>query len=442
VNGHAETQWHNWARTERAHAVRVVSPGSVQEVVAEVKQASADGLRIKAVGSGHSFTGVAVTDGVRVILQRLDRILDVDTERLQVRVQAGITLRRLNRELWSRGLALTNLGDVDAQTVAGAISTGTHGTGARFGGLATHVIALEMVLADGSVVECGVEQEPDMFAAARIGLGALGIVTTLTLQCEPAYALHAVETPGRLGEVLDRFDALADGTDHFEVPYWFPHTDRLLLKRNTRRPPVSGLGPLRRLRGWFDDEVMANGVYGLMQLICAARPALIPRMNAAAGSLVSAREFTDRSYRVFVSPRRVRFREMEYAVPRADATDVLAELADWFARTDERISIPVEVRVAAADDIWLSTAHRRDTAYVAVHQYHRLPHAAFFSAVEPIFRAVGGRPHWGKMHSLTAQDLRPLYPRFDDFVALRRELDPTARFTNPYLDRVLGEMVG
>jgi L-gulonolactone oxidase len=205
---------------------------------------------------------------------------------------------------------------------------------------------------------------------------------------------------------------------------------------------VRDLGPLGRIRRWFDDEIMANGLYGSIQMACAARPSLIPRMNALAGRLVSSRDFTDRSYRVFVSPRRVRFREMEYAVPRTTVSDVLRELADWFGRTDERVTIPVEVRVAAADDIWLSTAYRRETAYVAVHQYHRLPHARFFAAVEPIFRAVGGRPHWGKMHSLTADDLRPLYPRFDDFVALRRHLDPAGRFTNPYLDRVLGEMVG
>ncbi|HEX6936409.1 MAG TPA: D-arabinono-1,4-lactone oxidase [Actinomycetes bacterium] len=429
------TRWTNWARTEVADPRQVVRPGDTGEVVAAVRDAVRRGLRVKPVGSGHSFTGAAVTDGVQVDLARMSGLLT--TEGRLVTVGAGTTLRELNRLLASLGLALENLGDIDAQTVAGAIATGTHGTGARFGGLATQVHAVEVALADGSVATTSATERPDLFAAARVGLGALGVVTRVTLRCVPAFLLRAVERPLHWDEALDGLDDAAAEHDHVDA-YWFPHTDVVQVKHNDRVGAPDGLPSQPRWRRWVDDELLSNVAYGAVNRMVSRRPSLVPGTMRSLVRLVTPREYVAPSYDVFVSPRRVVFRESEYAVPRAAVGDVLRELRRWVDSHDEPISFPVEVRFAAADDIWLSTAYDRESAYVAVHQYLRMPHEPWFAAFERIVASVGGRPHWGKLHSLGAEELRPLYPRFDDFRAVRDAVDPGRVFGNPYLERVLG----
>jgi FAD-linked oxidoreductase len=429
--------WRNWAGTQTAHPARTETPDSTDALVRVVRDAARAGLRVKAVGAGHSFTGVAVTDGVLVRPDRLTGIVAADPVGGRVTVLAGTPLHRLNVELAGHGLAMTNLGDIDRQTVAGAVSTGTHGTGATFTGLAGQVRALEIVLADGELVACSPEQEPDLFAAARLGLGAIGLIATVTLECVPAFVLAAHERPQPLDDVLADLDALVEGSDHAEF-YWFPHTRRTLTKVNTRMPPGTPPAPVPALRGWIDDELLSNTVFGALNELGARVPALVPAINGVAARGLSARRFSDVSYRVFASPRRVVFREMEYALPRAALPDVLARIDAWVRGSGEKVSFPVEVRFAAADDVWLSTAYGRDTAYVAVHMYHRTPYERYFRAVEAIARDVGGRPHWGKIHYQDADSLRPLYPRFDDVLAVRRRTDPGGMFSNPYLDRVLG----
>lgn len=429
--------WRNWGRNQLARPQRVAAPRDVDEVSTLVQDAARDGLRVKPVGAGHSFTSAAVTDGVQVRMTSLDRVLAADPSTGRVTVQAGIPLHRLNQELEGRGLAMTNLGDIDRQTISGATSTGTHGTGARFGGLSTQIAGLQLVLGDGSVVECSAEARPDLFAAARVGIGALGVVTAVTLQCVPKFLMHAVEGPMRFDEVLERLDEFVAETDHFEF-YWFPHTDRTLTKRNTRLPGDAEASPLGRWKSWVDDELMANFAFGLTQRTGHSAPRLIRRLNRIAGGSVGGREFTDVSHRVFVSPRRVRFREMEYAVPRESIRDVVRGVRDWIDTSGEPISFPIEVRFAAADDIWLSTASGRESAYVAVHQYFKADYERYFRAVESIMSEVGGRPHWGKLHFLDATTLRERYPRFDDFRRVRDEVDPQRVFANAYTERVLG----
>ena len=405
--------------------------------------AGRDGLPIRMVGSGHSFTGTALTDGVLLRPDRLAGLIAVDTATGRVTARAGTRLRDLSRSLARHGLALQNLGDIDAQTIAGALATGTHGTGLGFGGLATQLLALELVLADGSLVSCSPTERRDLFAAAAVGLGAFGIVTAVTLQCVPRFALHAVEEPARLPDLLDgRFDALAREYDHVEF-YWFPHTEDCQLKRNTRLP-MDGSGqplrPLSRLRYLLDDELLSNAVFGATCRLGNRVPAVIPPVNNTAMRLLGRREYVDASYLVFASRRRVRFHEMEYAVPRAALPDLLREIDATIRRRGWRISFPVEVRVAAADSVWLSTAYGRETAYVAVHQYVRTPYQEYFDAVEAIAGAVGGRPHWGKLHGLDAAVLRLRYPKHSDATRLRAAADPEGRFANAYLDRVLGPL--
>ncbi|MGY1823896.1 D-arabinono-1,4-lactone oxidase [Geodermatophilus sp. SYSU D00079] len=432
------TRWRNWSGNQRAE-VAVVHPASVEEVAAVLTAAAGAGRRVRPVGSSHSFSAIARPESVQVVLDELCGVA-VTPDGL-VTVGAGTPLYRLNAELARTGWALTNLGDIDRQTVAGALATGTHGTGARFGGLATQVRAIELVTPAGEVLRCDAATRPDVFRAARVGLGALGVVTSVTLQAEPAFALHAVEGPGRLSAALERFEELMTCTDHVEF-YWFPHTDATLVKCNTRVPLAGGLDPLPRWRAVWDDEVLANAAFA--GVVAAGRrvPALVPPLARVSARALGARSWTDHSHRVFVSRRRVRFLEMEYAVPRADAPAVLAELRRVHEAGDWRTAFPVEVRLAAADDVPLSTASGRDTAYIAAHVPAGTEPGPWFAAVEAVAGEVGGRPHWGKLHGLDAAVLRQRYPRFEEFLAVRDRLDPGGVLANAHLDRVLGPAPG
>ncbi|MFC6155403.1 D-arabinono-1,4-lactone oxidase [Kribbella jiaozuonensis] len=429
--------WRNWSGTESATGIDTLRPRSTDELAAAVKSAAEQGKKLKAVGSGHSFTGCSVPQGVMIRLDGLSAITHADQASGRVTVGAGTGLRKLNAGLAAFDLAMANLGDIDKQTISGAISTGTHGTGARLGGLATQVVALDLVTADGSVLHCSPEENPDIFAAARVSVGALGVISSLTLQCVPAFLLRAQEMPLPLAEVLDGFDELAEGNDHFEF-YWFPHTDIALTKRNNRVAAGVDASPVGRIRGWVDDELLSNKVFELTNRLAVRRPAMVPRINQLASRALSAREYVDSSYKVFCSERNVIFRESEYAVPREHVVEVIRRLRDWIDTSGSRIPFPIEVRVAAPDDIWLSTASGRETAYIAIHQYHRLPHDPYFQAFEDIVAEYDGRPHWGKLHTLTATDLRARYPHFDDFLAVRDRLDPQRTFENAYTRQVFG----
>ncbi len=366
-------------------------------------------------------------------ISALDGVLAVDGP--LVTLGAGTNLYQLPALLGEHGLALENMGDIDKQTIAGAISTGTHGTGAQFGGLATQVEALTLVTADGSTLHLDAGDE--LLPAARVGLGALGVITDVTLRCVPEFVMRAVERPEPLEEVLDGWLERAASVDHFEF-YWFPHTTQALTKTNTRMPADTPRAPQAPLAAWVDDEFMPNGLYVLVCNLGVVAPGLTPPLNRLANKLVAEREVTDGWHEVFTSPRRVRFREMEYALPVEAVPDALREIRAAIDANNWRITFPVEVRVAAADDNWLSTAYGRQSGYIAVHRYYREDPTAYFEAVEAIARAHGGRPHWGKMHFRTADDLRPAYPRFDDFLAARDRLDPDRVFANDYLERVLG----
>ena len=430
----AAGEWRNWAGDQVARPVRVLAPADAGEVAAAVEAAATDGLRVRMVGSGHSFTGAALTDGVLLRPERLTGLVAVDTARCTATVRAGTRLRDLSRLLAGHGLALENLGDIDVQTLAGALATGTHGTGAGYGGLATQVLALELVLADGTVATCSPASRPELFAGARVGLGAYGIVTAVTLRCVPAFALHAVEEPAGLDDLLGRWDTLPAEADHVEF-YWWPHTRDCQLKRNSR-VPLTELDPLPRWRALLDDELVANGLLGAVCRAGLRVPALVPPANRVATRLLGRRQYTDFSYRVFASARRVRFHETEWAVPRAALPGVLRELDATIERRGWRISFPVEVRVSAPESSWLSPAYERETGWIAVHRYLREPYEDFFAAVTDLV-GTQGRPHWGKLHPLDAEALAPRYPRFADAVRLRGELDPEGRFANAHLDRVL-----
>ena len=433
--------WSNWAGNQAADGINVLVPRSVEEISEVVRKAAGGGQRVKPIGAGHSFTAIGRPEGTQLILDKLTGLRSVDRSSGVVTVEAGTRLHRLNDLLAGEGLAMTNLGDIDVQSIAGAVSTGTHGTGSRFGGIATQVVGLEMVLSDGSVVACSPTERPELWAAARVGLGALGVITAVTLQTVPLFALRAEEGPMPLDELLSRFDELAEDHDHFEA-YWFPHTTSTLTKRNTRQPLQQGLEPLPRWKEWLDDEFLSNTVFGWTIAAGKMRSSLIRPANRIASKALGSRVFTDLSYKVFTSPRRVRFCEMEYAIPREAMVQAIREVVSAIESSGMNISFPVELRVAASDDIPLSTASGRESGYMAFHLPAGVPYQDYFSLVGGILDGYEGRPHWGKLHTLDAGVLRDRYPRFGEFVSLRDSLDPAGVFTNEYLDTVLGPLPG
>ena len=434
MTGRHSASWSNWAGNVTDSAA-VLSPRTQDELVEMVHSSAAAGRRIRPVGSGHSFTPIAQAGDTRLSLRHLSGIVAADRATGRVRVLAGTTLRVLNRALDLLGLAMPNLGDIDAQTLAGATSTGTHGTGATLPGLSAGIVGLRLVTPDGASRWVD-ESDPELFGAARVGLGALGVVTEIELACLPAYRLRAVERPDSLDAVLPRIQEHFDAHRHFEL-YWFPGTRRVQTKANdlVADDVDEPLAPWRRR---LDDELLSNTVFGAANRVLTAVPRAVLPFNAVAARALTERSYTAPSHEVFVTPRTVRFVESEYAVPREAVADVLTDLVAWVERHREPISFPVEVRVAAPDDMWLSTGYERANAYVAVHQYHRGDHRAYFAAFEEIVAAHAGRPHWGKLHGLGAEQLADLYPRHGDFVALRDRLDPERVLTNDYLDRVLG----
>lgn len=431
----------NWAGNQSAAPAEVRRPSCAEEVSRAVRDAVAQGRRVRMTGTGHSFTSIALTDGLLLRPDALRGIREMGDG--WVTAEAGTTIRFLNGELHRAGLALANLGDIDAQTVAGAIQTGTHGTGRDVGGLADQVLALEMVLDDGEIVTVrgdgertirGVS-ERDLFDAARVGLGALGVVTAVTFRTEPSFLLRTVRQSMPLTSILDSLDSLVTGNEHLDF-FWMPHTDTCLTKRNNRTPGPAD--PPSALRYWLDNHFMENTLFGAVCAVGGRYPAAIPRLNALSAATLSASTHTDASHKIFTSVREVRFLEMEYAIAREHLGQALREVRDLIQVRDWKISFPVEVRVTPASGAWLSTAHGRDSAYIACHVYRPTPNPAYFEGVEEIMTRLGGRPHWGKLHTRDAAYLATVYPRFADFLAIRDVFDPGRAFTNDHLDTVLG----
>jgi L-gulonolactone oxidase len=424
--------WRNWAGDETCEPAVVERPASSAGVATAVARAVDAGRRVRVAGSGHSFTPAVLTEGTLLGLGRMTGVVDADAGSGRVRVRAGTTIRALNEELAARGLALENLGDIDAQTVAGAVATGTHGTGARLPGLAGQLEALELVTAAGDVMELDGSDAPAL-RAARVSLGALGVVTELTLRCLPAYTLRGVDASEPLEEVLGALDERLGAHRHFEL-FTFPHSPFAL----TRSNDVVDAQPAQRSapRAYIDDVLLGNRAFHALCLLGRAAPRAIPRANRLAGRLAGAGVRVDRSDRIFASPRLVRFTEMEYALPRSAAAQALHAMkaaAERFA-----VNFPLELRFTAGDDALLSPTAGADTAFVAVHVFRGMAWEPYFRAVEAIADAHGGRPHWGKRHFQTAATLGPRHPGWDAFQAVRARLDPDGVFANGYVDRVLG----
>lgn len=429
------TTFRNWAGNQVCLPSEIAAPNSAAEVAAIVARAARDGVRVKAVGAGHSFTAAAMTDGILMSLDGVAQVESIDRDQNRITVGAGMRLKQLNEVLDQNGLAMPNLGDIAYQSIAGAVATATHGTGATLGNLATTIVGMEIIDGSGQTIWCDENERPDLLRVARVGIGALGIVTKVTLQCVPAFDLHAVETIEVLDDVLDAFDENWASNDHFEF-FWMPGARRCQVKRNNRT--TEARRPQPRLSYVRDKIVAENLAFGLVTKVGARFPSAAPRIAKLVDSGVSGRDLIDASHKIFASPRWVRFYEMEYGIPREALPEALRRVRDFVKTGSEPIFFPIEVRVSAADDIPLSTAHGRESAWIAAHVHKGGSYETYFQGIEQIMNDYDGRPHWGKLHFQNHETLRPRYGEWDSYQAVRNELDPAGRFANPYTDRVLG----
>ena len=426
--------WKNWAGNQQSKPFRIERPASESEVVEIIRQAVLNKQRVKVVGSGHSFTGIAVPDEVMIDLTRLNQVRSVDHSGGLITVQAGIVLSDLNAQLELHQLSMPNLGDVTYQTLAGALSTSTHGTGLQRTGLAAQIRAFKMVSASGEVLVCSPLENAEIFHCGRVSLGALGVITEVTLNVVPAFNLRAVEQPMRISDVLDNYSQIIEENDFFEF-YWVPHTKWALTKANNVSSDV--IDSPGRFATWYNKMFLENYAFGVLCRIGRLFPTLIPKLATILPS--SGRvEYVNVSHRIFSSKRLVKFYEMEYSISLDSLVPALRELMSMVDDRGFRISFPVEVRCTGSDDIPFSTSTGRRSAYIAVHMFKGSEYGEYFSAVEAILRKYEGRPHWGKIHNLNANDISSLYPDYQRFIEVRNQLDPEGVFTNDYLRRVLG----
>ena len=434
-NSQQTTRWSNWAGNQQTGTVLLSKPQTESELQQVVQSAQLSGRRVKAVGSGHSFTAIAVSEEVLVDLSDYDEIVAIDKINQTVTVQSGIQLSKLNQALYENSLAMQNLGDIAYQTIAGAISTSTHGTGAKFTGIANQVVALRIVLADSSIVDCSANVNAQLFSCARVGLGALGLISTVTLKVVPAFNLAVIEEPMRVDDVLQNLDLHVDSNDHFEF-FWVPHTGWALTKRNNRNNLL--IEPMSKMSHWYSKTLMENYAFGAVCMLGKARPSLIPKLAKALPSS-GRNEYSDASHKVFASKRIIKFYEMEYAIPREACAEALNRVRRMVTDSGFFLNFPVEVRFTAPDEIPLSTASNRESAYIAVHIYKGMNYVPYFTEVESIMNSYQGRPHWGKLHFQSAATLASRYPQWDVFQAVRNQVDPQRMFSNQYLETVLGK---
>lgn len=431
----SRTTWRNWSGRVECAPEHYVEPASLEDIAAAVRDAAQAGRTVRVVGSGHSFTDLVKTGGTLMSLDNLQGIVDVDTDAREATVWAGTKLWRLNQLLDEHGLAMENLGDINVQSIAGAVGTGTHGTGIQFGNVSTQVAGMTLVTASGDIVECSETENRDVFKAAQVSVGALGVVAKLRLRLVPAYNLDYVRERSTFDETLANADRWKDENRQFEF-YCFPYADGVQLKfLNQTDKPVDVKPAVK----WFTDVFLENAIFGAFSVACRAMPSLCAPIARTCARFIAASREVNVGHKALSTVRNVRFNEMEFSVPVEQGLDTIREIKAWTEREKIRVHFPLEFRYVKGDDIFLSPHHGRDSAAISVHQFVGMDYAAYFDGAEAIFRNHGGRPHWGKLHSLTATDLRPLYPQWDAFHRVRNDLDPDGRFMTPYLRELFVE---
>ena len=427
-------RWTNWTGNVSSYPQHFVMPKSLEDLISVVRQCHQNNTRIRVVGSGHSFSPLVQTDDCLLSLDLLQGLHHVDSEQHTIEIWAGTKLKALGELLHQQGYSQENLGDINSQSIAGAISTGTHGTGIKLGSISTQVIALTVVTAAGEVVECSADTQPELFKAMRVSLGLLGIIVRVKLRVLPAYRLRYQSYRMPLDDCLSSLDTFKTEHRHFEF-FTFPYSPTVQVKfmDETNDPPSGN----HRWTYW-KTMVIENGLFWCLSESCRLMPSLSKRISRLSAQSVPSVTESGFSHQLFATPRLVRFYEMEYSVPAAHMKDIIAELHQAIEQEQFAVHFPLECRYVNKDDIWLSPAYERESAFIAVHMYKGMPYQAYFSRMEEIFARYEGRPHWGKMHNMTAERLHQVYPHLQNFLDVRAELDPQGLFVNDYLARLFG----
>lgn len=427
-------KWTNWSGSVTATPEPIRYPQTIDEVVEIVRnECILGGKYLRVVGSAHSFTPVAASDQVLVSLDGLQGIVSIDVAQATAVVWAGTKLRLLGELLHESGLAQENLGDIDVQSIAGAMSTGTHGSGHRLGSIATQVIGITVVNGLGEVMECTEESHPEVFKALQVSLGTLGIIVQVKLRLITSYVLSYESKRMDLSDCLTQLPELIEGNRHFEF-FWFPYAQTCQVKlMNEADSPISS----NRVTDYVNEKLIENTLFGLLSGICRVFPAVSSTISRISASSTPVMTKANYSHRIFATQRTVRFNEMEYSLPSESMTAVIREMREAMEREKFHVHFPVECRYVAADDIWLSPAYGRDSAYIAVHMYRGMPYKRYFEVMEQIFLRYKGRPHWGKMHTLKADDLMKRYPMWQSFGEIRAQMDPNNLFLSPYMSELL-----
>ncbi len=416
--------WSNWSGSVRASPRVLARPRDEGELAALVRGAE----KVRVAGAGHSFMPLCETPGTLISMADMEGAIRPGAAANRVWAPAGWSLARLTEALWDQGYSLINQGDVNPQALAGAVATGTHGTGAELGSLSTAARAFRLMLADGAIVTASADERPELFEAARLSLGLLGVMLEIEIDVLPAYHLEERIESHTLDAVEERWPALMAENRHVEF-FIFPHADMVILKRLN---PAPSEGPLKRMQDM--DETSFRRLCDL----AAALPFLTPFLHRQIVKPGLKTRRVGPAFQIFPSERTIRFEEMEYEMPREAGFAALRAVIGWIRRKSLPVVFPFEFRVTAADDIWLSPFNKGPCASVSMHQYAKMPWAHLFKEAEAMFRAHGGRPHWAKRHTLSASDVRALYPMADRFAAVRAAHDPQGKFANAHLGALFG----
>ncbi|NBA84917.1 FAD-binding protein [Emticicia sp. CRIBPO] len=422
----------NWSGSVRYTPSQIFSPSSEDELVKIVRNCIDLKKKIRIIGSGHSFTRLCETDQVLISLDHYKGIVSVNKEAREITVKAGTKIYEFGDLSHQLGLAQENLGDIDRQSMAGSISTGTHGTGIGFGNISTQVTAIRFVNGKGEVVNCSETDNHDIFKATQISLGSFGIILELTFRLTESYKLEFTSGKENLFDVLGRYDEINKTTRNFEF-YWFPHTETV----QTKYSNVSEKEAKDNKLGLWFDNVMENHLFNAVSFPTRYIPSLSSSVAKLSAALSGTSSKVNWSHKVYALPRTVLFNEMEYNVPYEAFADVKKEVVRVFKDRKFDVHFPTENRFVKGDDIWLSPAYQRQSAYIAFHVYKGNPHQHYFKVMEDICRSYDGRPHWGKMHTLQAADFQKIYPKWEDFQAVRKTQDPEGIFLSDYLREVL-----
>ncbi len=425
--------WQNWGGNVKARPSKFKKPKTIEKLRSHLSKAAKKGQVARVVGSGHSWTRLCKTDDLLLSLDNLAGIESINKESGIVSVYAGTKLKDFNAALFENGLAMENLGDIDVQSLAGAISTGTHGTGISFGNLGTQVTELTLMKADGEILVCSETENHDIFKAAQVSLGALGVILKYKVKCLPAYKLHFIEKKESVEDCLDNLYEHIYSNRNFEF-YWFPYTDVTQLKiSNTTEQEVKDNSMVNYV---VNDVLLENVLFGGMARMAKYVSMANKAVAKISGAAVSEGEKVNWSHKVYATPRWVKFNEMEYNIPLANFKEAFLEIKSVFEDKQFKVHFPTENRFVKGDDIYLSPAYQRDSAYIAAHVFKGKEYRSYFDTLSAIFKNHQGRPHWGKMHFLSGEELRELYPKWDDFQQIRTMLDPQGMFLNPYLRKL------